>query len=175
VSNSSVISEVAQGERFVPGAVVLATLNSPREKYWGAVIELNVAGLSIRGIDLNSFEDFIGLVRENEPVSAGAVFFPMHRVERIELDVRNGAIPSLSDRFQAKTGRTASAIFGVQPTAVVEIGCSLLEAERRFVLATLAAMQDDYLLAARVLGTTEERLRLVVNPADPTAPKAERQ
>ena len=154
---------------------MLATLNSPREKYWGAVLELNVAGLSIRGIDLNSFEDFIGLVREDEPVSAGAVFFPTHRVERIELDARNGAIPSLSDRFQGKTGRTASAVFGVNPKAVVEIGCTLLEAERRFVLATLAAMQEDYLLAARVLGTTEERLRMVVNPTNPTLPGVERR
>jgi hypothetical protein len=32
------------------------------------------------------------------------VFFPMHRVERMELDMPSGAIPSLSDRFTALTG-----------------------------------------------------------------------
>ena len=144
--------------------MVLVTLNSPREKFWGAVLDLTVAGLSIRGIDLNSFEDFVGLVREGEAAGAGAVFFPMHRVERIELDARNGSIPSLCDRFLNKTGREAASIFAVTPRAVVDIGCTLLEAERQFVLATLHAFGENYAQAAQVLGTTEERLRLVVSP-----------
>jgi hypothetical protein len=32
------------------------------------------------------------------------VFFPMHRVERVEMDLPDGNIPSLTQRFTAKTG-----------------------------------------------------------------------
>ena len=95
---------------FARGAVVLVTLNSPREKFWGVILELATTGLGMRGIDLNSFDDFARLVRDGEPVAASAVFFPMHRVERIELDVRSGGIPSLSDRFAAKSGRAAASV-----------------------------------------------------------------
>lgn len=94
---------------FRPGSMVLVSLNAPREKFWGRILALSTAGLSVRGIDLNSFEDFAAQVRAGDPVSAAAVFFPMHRIERIELDARNGDIPSLGDRFQAKTGREFSA------------------------------------------------------------------
>jgi len=95
---------------FARGAVVLVTLNTPREKFWGAIVELTPAGLGIRGMDLNSLDDFAGLLREGEPAVASVVFFPMHRVERIELDLRNGAIPSLAERFAAKSGRDPAAV-----------------------------------------------------------------
>jgi hypothetical protein len=36
----------------------------------------------------------------------------MHRVERIELDVRNGDIPSLSERFENRTGQEFSRLAG---------------------------------------------------------------
>jgi len=41
---------------FAHGALVLITLNSPREKFCGAVLEINPAGISVRGVDLNSFD-----------------------------------------------------------------------------------------------------------------------
>lgn len=100
---------------FARGALVLVTLNSPREKFWGAILELTTAGLGVRGIDLNSFDDFARLVREGEPISASAVFFPMHRVERIELDVSSGGIPSLGERFAAKSGRAAASVLEPAP------------------------------------------------------------
>jgi len=89
---------------FASYAMVLVTLNSPREKFWGAILNLAPAGVSVRGIDLNSIEDFIRQVKAGDLVTPNAVFFPMHRIERIELDLRNGDIPSLQERFQAKTG-----------------------------------------------------------------------
>lgn len=92
---------------------MLATLNGPREKFWGTILELTMAGVGMRGIDLNSFDDFARLIRDGEPVSATAVFFPMHRVERIEVDSRNGDIPSLCERFLAKTGREFGTVVGV--------------------------------------------------------------
>lgn len=101
---------------FVPGAVVVVALHSPREKFWGAVLELSPAGLSVCGVDLNSFDDFAALIKAGE-TQPSVVFFPMHRVERVELDARNGDIPSLAERFAQKSGRTAAAVFGVAQDA----------------------------------------------------------
>ncbi|MGO9211028.1 MAG: hypothetical protein ACLPXM_03800 [Terriglobales bacterium] len=102
----------ARDALFAPGAVVLVTLSSPREKFWGVLLEVSAAGISLRGLDLNSFEDFVHLVRAGEPASPAAVFFPMHRVERMEADEHSGDIPSLKERFQEKTGRPLAYLFG---------------------------------------------------------------
>ncbi|HWC20291.1 MAG TPA: hypothetical protein VG498_24965 [Terriglobales bacterium] len=90
---------------FAPGSVVIVTLNMPREKFWGTMLALTPAGASLRGIDLNSLDDFARQVREGDAVTANIVFFPMHRIERIESDDRNGEIPSLQERFETKAGR----------------------------------------------------------------------
>ena len=94
-----------QATEFSSCAIVLVSLNTPREKFWGAILAINPAGISVRGMDLNSFEDFTRQLNAGEEVTPNAVFFPMHRVERIELDARNGDIPSLSERFANRTGR----------------------------------------------------------------------
>jgi len=91
---------------FEAGNVVVVTLNMPREKFWGALLALTPAGASLRGIDLNSIDDFARQVRDGDQVDANIVFFPMHRIERIERDSRNGDIPSLQERFENKAGRT---------------------------------------------------------------------
>jgi hypothetical protein len=89
---------------FQPGTMVVVTLSNPREKLWGTILALSAEGLSLRGIELASFEDLVALVKDGEPFSLGVVFFPMHRLERMELDLPDGNIPSLSQRFTAKTG-----------------------------------------------------------------------
>jgi hypothetical protein len=89
---------------FQPSTMVIVTLGNPREKFWGAVLALTPEGLSLCGIELASFEDLVSIVKEGEPFSPGVVFFPMHRIERMELDLPDGNIPSLSQRFSAKTG-----------------------------------------------------------------------
>src|SRR5581483_5273042 len=96
--------EGAQGNPFVPGAIVLVTLNNPREKFWGAIVELAAAGLSIRGLDLSCFEDSASMLHSGEAFNPNLVFFPMQRVERIELDAAAPGIPSLAQRFASKTG-----------------------------------------------------------------------
>jgi hypothetical protein len=83
---------------------VLLTLSNPREKFWGAILALTAQGLSLSGIELGSFEDLISMIKAGDPASFGVVFFPMHRIERVELDSSNGDIPSLTQRFTAKTG-----------------------------------------------------------------------
>jgi hypothetical protein len=98
---------------FQTGSIVLVTLNSPREKFWGAVLDITPAGISIRGLDLNSFDEVTSMLRTNEPVQPATVFFPLNRVERMELEQANGPIPSLLDRFQSKSGRPAAEFLDV--------------------------------------------------------------
>ena len=89
-------------------SIVIVSLHSPREKIWGELVALNSAGITIRGIDINSFDDFIRQVvhPEGDRVGLPTLFFPMQRVERISLDEPSGSIPSLADLFQQKAGRT---------------------------------------------------------------------
>ena len=89
---------------FQPGAIVIATLCNPREKFWGMILALAPEGLSLGGIELASFEDLAVMVKDGEPFTPAVVFFPMHRIERVELDLPDGSLPSLSQRFFAKTG-----------------------------------------------------------------------
>lgn len=96
-------------EPFSPGALVIATLSNPREKFWGMILALAPAGLSLSGAELASFEDLTVMVRDGEPFTPAVVFFPMHRIERLELDLPDGGLPSLSQRFLSKTGIDPSA------------------------------------------------------------------
>ncbi len=88
---------------FQSGTMVIVTLASPREKFWGSILGLRAEGLSVCGIELASFEDLVSMVKDGDAFSPGVVFFPMHRVERMELDLPDGAIPSLTQRFSAST------------------------------------------------------------------------
>lgn len=161
-------SEPLLGDRLVSaaapfhrGALVLIALNTPREKFWGALLEVTPAGVSVRGVDLNSLDDFTRQLRAGDPVTPAAVFFPMHRVERMELDLRSGEIPSLGERFEAKSGRATADIFdlsgGVQPE--IAVGCTLAEAQRRLVRATYDALGQDIARAAEVLDLSSDELR----------------
>ncbi len=95
---------------FHPGAFVIVTLSNPREKFWGVILDLNDRGLSLRGVDLAAFEDLVAMVKSGAPFTSGVVFFPMHRVERLELDLPEGGIHSLAQRFKEKTGQDAAKV-----------------------------------------------------------------
>jgi hypothetical protein len=74
------------------------------------ILALAPEGLSLSGIELASFEDLAVMVKEGEPFSPAVVFFPMHRIERVELDLPDGNLPSLSQRFFTKTGQQPSTL-----------------------------------------------------------------
>jgi hypothetical protein len=97
---------------FQPGSLVVTTLGNPRDKFWGMILALAPEGLSMSGIELASFEDFVVMVKDGESFTPAVVFFPMHRIERVELDLPDGNLPSLSQRFSAKTGLDPAAILG---------------------------------------------------------------
>jgi hypothetical protein len=90
---------------FHPGAIVIVTLSSPREKFWGAILDLSNEGLSARGVDLISFDDLVSTIKGGDSFTSGVVFFPMYRVERMELDLPESNILSLSQRFAQQTGQ----------------------------------------------------------------------
>jgi hypothetical protein len=101
----------AMNNPFQPGTMAVVTLGHPREKLWGSVLAITPEGLTLCAVELASFEDLIAMVKEGEPFAPSVVFFPMHRVERMELDVPDGGIPSLSQRFMTKTGVDPGQLF----------------------------------------------------------------
>ena len=89
------------------GTAVLIVLHTPREKCWGVIDEINSAGVFLRGLDLNSFDDWLRAVAHQEPfVGFGDLFFPIWRVERISRDETSGGVPSLREQAEKRTGRT---------------------------------------------------------------------
>ncbi len=91
---------------------MVVTLGNPRDKFWGMILTLAAEGLGMSGIELASFEDLVVMVKDGEPFTPAVVFFPMHRIERIELDLPDGNLPSLSQRFSAKTGLDPATLLG---------------------------------------------------------------
>lgn len=88
------------------GDVVLLVLHSPREKCWGVLGEVSSAGVFIRGIDLNSFDDWIHSITSDEGYFGMTdQFFPMWRVERMSRDESTEGILSLAEQFEQRTGR----------------------------------------------------------------------
>jgi hypothetical protein len=95
---------------------VIVSLTSPKEKIWGQLVSLDAAGVTMQGMDLGSFDDFIRqiLAREESTVGLTLVFYPMHRVERIARDEASGIIPSLTDRFREKVGLSIQEYLGIE-------------------------------------------------------------
>ncbi len=89
------------------GSAVVIVLHSPREKCWGVLDEINQAGVFLRGLNLNAFDDWVSAVTHEEPfVGFGDLFFPLWRVERILRDESAGGVPSLSEQVERRTGQT---------------------------------------------------------------------
>jgi hypothetical protein len=91
-----------------PQSIVVLSLHSPKERVWGEMLSVSQAGVTMRGIDLASFDDFVSQVLhpEGDRIGLPTLFFPMMRVERIALDEARGSIPSLAEMFERKVGRS---------------------------------------------------------------------
>ena len=87
-------------------SIVIVSLHSPRERFFGRLLDIATHGITVRGIDLNAFEDWMNHITHHEEsgVQPNTVFFPIHRIEKIILDEGIGAIPSLSATFLTKLG-----------------------------------------------------------------------
>lgn len=95
-----------------PGTPIVIVLHTPREKCWGILDEISAAGVFLRGLDLNAFDDWIRSVIHAEPfIGLSDLFFPIWRVERVARDEASGEIPSLCDQVEQRTGRPVRELF----------------------------------------------------------------
>jgi hypothetical protein len=100
------------------GVAVIVVLHSPKEKCWGILDEVSAAGVFLRGLDLNSFDDWVRAVAHGEPfMGLGDLFFPMWRIERLARDEASGGVPSLYEQVEQRTGRTVQEL--IDDTRVV--------------------------------------------------------
>jgi hypothetical protein len=91
---------------IIPGSIVILHLQNPREKVWGVMLAINHFGITLRGIDVYSFDDWTRSVLNQGEASIGlsTIFVPMLRVEKIVLDETSGAYKSLSEQFKERVG-----------------------------------------------------------------------
>jgi hypothetical protein len=90
-----------------PPAVVIAYLQTPRERFWGIVRHLDATGIVIQGIDLDSFHDWVRhIVEQREAPHLSTVFFPLLRVEKVLVDASSGSAPSLAEQFERRVGQS---------------------------------------------------------------------
>ena len=102
-----------------PGSIVLVHLIHPSEKFWGVLEELEPAGLTIRGLGLDSFGDWLRELADHEPCSLGlaTMFVPLARVERIFLDEPVGAVQSYCQQLEQRLGRSVAEVLGLRGLA----------------------------------------------------------
>ena len=87
--------------------LVTVHLAAPREKFWGVLLAITPAGVTVRGVPLESFEDWVRQTARGGPALLGTttVFFPARRLDRVELDESAGVVEGLGARFRRHTGR----------------------------------------------------------------------
>ena len=87
---------------------MIVNLQNPKERFFGRLLDITPTGVTVRGIDIHAFEDWMDDIthREESGVQPTTTFFPLHRIEKIIMDEGIGAIPSLSDTFLTKVGTT---------------------------------------------------------------------
>jgi hypothetical protein len=95
-------------EGFDPSALVIVNLVNPKEKFFGVLRALSAAGVTVRAINLDSFEDWIHQIARGEEseIEMITMFAPLFRVERIFLDEPAGSIQSYAQRFEQVVGRS---------------------------------------------------------------------
>lgn len=102
-------------EGFDTQSLVIVNLVNPKEKFFGVLRSLSAAGVTIRAINLDSFDDWVRQIARDEELDIDmfTMFVPLFRVERIFLDEPAGTIRSYSQRFEDVTGRTVRDYLGL--------------------------------------------------------------
>ena len=100
-------------KRIASGTAIVVVLHSPREKCWGLLDEITAAGVFLRGLDLNSFDDWLHSLLHDEPfIGVNDVFFPLWRVERLTRDETAAGVPSLCEQAERRTGHSVAELLG---------------------------------------------------------------
>jgi hypothetical protein len=97
------------------GAIVIVHLINPTEKFWGVLHDLGVAGVTLRGINLSSFDDWMSQAarRVDQTLGLSTMFVPLFRVERIYLDEPVGVVESYRERFGKRVGLSVETYLGL--------------------------------------------------------------
>jgi len=156
-------------------SAVLVSLQNPREKVWGILLSIQASGITVLGIDLNSFEDWSRAAAKGErEMALSTVFFPIHRVERVSKDETVGSVPSLADTFEQRVGQDVWSFLGLGrglPASDADAEPSesawmtLRDAERDYVERVLQDCEWDRDAAARILGVSTEALEAKIRDA----------
>lgn len=106
-------------EGFPQNALIIVNLVNPKEKFFGVLRALSSAGVTIRAMNLDSFDDWIHQVAraEDSEIEMVTMFVPLFRVERIFLDEPAGALKSYSQRFEQVVGRSVADYLGLDTDA----------------------------------------------------------
>ncbi len=97
-------------------SAVVVSLQNPREKFWGVVVSVRTSGITVRGIDLHSFDDWSrGVAKGEGDMGLSTTFFPIHRVERVTLDETVGNVLSLAETFEARVGQDVWSFLEIAP------------------------------------------------------------
>lgn len=97
------------------GSLVVLHCADPREKHWGLLIKMDDLGVVVRGLDLESVEDWLTQERGGGAamIAPSTFFVPTHRLVRIDLDESGPVVTGYGDRFQRECDRDVrSALLG---------------------------------------------------------------
>jgi hypothetical protein len=96
------------------GELVIVHLSQPTEKVWGVLEALAPEGVTVRGINLSSFDDWARGVARGEPaLDLTTMFVPLFRVQRIFLDEQVGEVESYRQRFERMVGVAVEQFLGL--------------------------------------------------------------
>jgi len=145
-------------------SAVLVNLQNPREKVWGLLLAIQASGITVRGIDLNSFDDWSRSVgRGDSEMGLSTMFLPIHRVERVNQDESVGSVRSLAHLFEERVGKNVWSYLGLE--AELSAGgsargdwMSLEEAAADYIERVLDDCDGDRAAAAKILGLTKKEL-----------------
>jgi len=103
-------------DSFPSRSLVILNLVNPKEKFWGVLESLSAVGVTLRGINLDSFSDWIRqLARDEEQhIDLVTMFVPLFRVERIFLDEPVGSVKSYAQHFEESVGISPLEFLGIQ-------------------------------------------------------------
>lgn len=145
-------------------SAVLVNLQNPREKVWGILLAIQASGITVRGIDLDSFNDWSRSAgRGDTEMGLSTMFLPIHRVERVNEDETVGSMRALSEIFEERVGQDVWTHLGLKsglPAGAPVRGdwMSLEDAEVDYIERVLEDCDGDRSAAAEILGLTKTAL-----------------
>ena len=92
-------------------------LTEPSERFWGRLLMLSDAGATLRCIDVKQIEPFkYQFKSDRQIVFPQTIFFPMRRIQQIDLDEAMGDLPSTIEAVLQITGLAEDRLFCVVGT-----------------------------------------------------------